>query len=49
MSKDRYRLIEDAYAEGFASGEQNQMFQGSFFSGFGSPTPPRRPFRRPHG
>ena len=49
MSKDRYRLIEEAYAEGFASGEQSSMFQGSIFTGFGSTTPPRRPFRRPHG
>ena len=49
MSKDRYRLIEEAYAEGFASGEQSSMFQGSIFTGFDSPTPPRRLFRRPHG
>jgi len=47
MSKDRYRMIEEAYADGFASGEQNRMSQGSFFTGFGSPTPARRSFRRP--
>ena len=47
MSKDRYRMIEEAYAEGYASGEQSSRPQSPFFSGFGSPKPPRRPFRRP--
>ena len=47
MSKDRYRRIEEAYAAGFESGEQSSRPQSPFFSGFGSPKPPRRPFRRP--
>ena len=47
MSKDRYRMIEEAYAAGFESGEQSSRPQSPFFSGFGSPKPPRRPFRRP--
>ena len=47
MSKDRYRMIEEAYAAGFESGEQGSRPQSPFFSGFGSPKPPRRPFRRP--
>lgn len=46
MSKERYRMIEEAYAEGFASAEQTSMSQSSFFSGFESRTPPRRSFRR---
>ena len=49
MSKDRYRMIEEAYSEGFASGEQSRMSQSSPFTDFGSPSPSRRSFRRPHG
>ena len=48
MSKARYRMIEEAYAEGYASGEQNGMpEEDSFFAGFDSRTLPRRSFRRP--
>jgi len=47
MSKDRYRMIEEAYAAGFASGEESRMQEESFFSGFRShASPPRRSFRR---
>ena len=49
MSKDRYRVIEKAYSEGFESGEQSRMSQSSSLTDFGSPTPFRRSFRRPHG
>ncbi len=46
MSKDRYRMIEEAYAEGFASGEESRMQENAFFSGFRPyPSPPRRSFR----
>ena len=48
MSKARYRMIEEAYAEGYASGELNGMpEEDSFFAGFDSRTLPRRSFRRP--
>ena len=48
ISKARYRMIEEAYAEGYAKGGLASMPQDeSFFPGFGSPTPPRRSFRRP--
>ena len=47
MSKNRYRMIEEAYAAGFASGEESRMQKESFFSGFDShASPPRRSFRR---
>ena len=46
MSKDRYRMIEEAYAEGFASGEESRKQENAFFSGFRPyPSPPRRSFR----
>ena len=47
MSEDRYRMIEEAYAAGFASGEEKRMPSDTFFSGFRSHTPTRRSFRRP--
>ena len=47
MSKNRYRMIEEAYAAGFASGEERRIQEASFFSGFHShASPPRRSFRR---
>lgn len=49
MSKDRYRMIEEAYAAGYASGEDKRM-PDSPFPGFRSHMPPpRRSFRRPFG
>lgn len=48
MSKDRYRMIEDAYAAGFASGEEKRTSSDTFFSSAHPQTPPsRRSFRRP--
>ena len=48
MSKDRYRMIEEAYADGFASGEEKRMASDPFFSDSRPQTPPsRRSFRRP--
>ena len=47
MAKDRYRMIEEAYAAGFASGEEKRMQENAFFSGFRPyASPPRRSFRR---
>ena len=48
MSKSRYRMIEEAYAAGFASGEEKRMAFDPFFSPARSQPPPsRRSFRRP--
>ena len=47
MSNDRYRMIEEAYAAGFASGEEKRMPPEPVFAGFRTHTPPRRSFRRP--
>ena len=48
MSKDRYRMIEEAYAAGFASGEEKRTASNPFFSGDSSQMPSsRRSFRRP--
>ena len=48
MSKDRYRMIEEAYAAGFVSGEEKRTASNSFFSDDCSQTPTsRRSFRRP--
>ena len=39
-------MIEEAYAEGFASGEESRKQENAFFSGFRPyPSPPRRSFR----
>lgn len=48
MSKDRYRIIEEAYAAGFASGEEKRTASDPFFSDDRSQMPSsRRSFRRP--
>ena len=47
MSEDWYRMIEEAYAAGFASGEEKRMPSDTSFLGFRSHTPSRRSFRRP--
>ena len=48
MSKDRYRMIEEAYAAGFASGEEKRTASNPFFSDDSSQMPlSRRSFRRP--
>ena len=48
MSKARYRMIEEAYAAGFASGEEQRAESNPFFSSDRSQAqPPRRSFRRP--
>ena len=48
MSEKRYRVIEEAYAAGFASGEEKRTASNSFFSDDSSQMPSsRRSFRRP--
>lgn len=48
ISKDRYRMIEDAYAAGFSSGEEKRAASDPFFLAAHPQTPPsRRSFRRP--
>ena len=48
MSEDRYRMIEEAYAAGFASGEEKRTSSDTFFSSARTQTSPsRRSFRRP--